>query len=48
MTQNYFFSDLEKNLIKSIAYLDKNHVLFAFEGEENLNIFNYSEGNIIS
>lgn len=48
MTQNYFFSDLEKNLIKAIAYLDMNHVIFAFEGEENLNIFNYSEGKIIS
>ena len=48
MTQNYFFSDLEKNLIKAVAYLDKHQVLFAFEGDENLTIFDYSEGKIIS
>jgi len=42
MTQNYFFGDIDKNIIKSMAYLDNQQVLFAFEGDENFNIFDYS------
>jgi hypothetical protein len=42
MTQNYFFGDIDKNIIKSMAYLDNQQVLFAFEGDENFNIFDYN------